>query len=130
MMGFGLSDFFAAWSVLGDATWRLLWYGDSLDILEDTPERLVVKSARGRFTFDRLRRAVLRKHRILTAFDEIESIDLETVPIDTHRCCWSLSLNRERGSSIYVGRTIDDAQASIVAAHIATVTGKPVVAIK
>jgi hypothetical protein len=129
-MGFGPSDLFAAWSALGDAVWRILWYGDALDIIEDTPQRLVVKSARGRFTFDQARRAVLKKDRLLARFDEIEQIELETVTIDSNKQHWSLRLGRERRSSIYIGRTIDDVQASIVAAHIGTVTGKPVVANK
>jgi len=128
MMGFGLSDLFAAYSSLGDAVWRFLWYGDSLEILEDAPERLVVKSARGVFSFDRLRRAVLRKDRILVRFEEIDSIDLQTAPLRGNNTHWSVWLVSERGSRLYIGRTIDDVQASIVAAHIAKVTGKPVIA--
>jgi hypothetical protein len=129
-MKFGLSDLFAAWSALGDAVYRVLWYGDSLDILEDAPRRLVLKSARGRFTFDQARRAVLRRDRTLARFDEIRSIDLQTRTVDSDMYFWSLWLARERCSRIYIGRTIDDVQASIVAARIATLTGKPVVAIK
>jgi hypothetical protein len=128
-VAFGLSDLFAAYTALGDAVWRLLWLGDSLEILEEAPDRLVVKSARGRFAFDQARQAVLRKNRILASFDEIKSIDLKTVRIDRNNYHWSLWLSRDRRSRIYIGRTIDDVQASIVAAHISKMTGRPVAAI-
>jgi hypothetical protein len=127
-VAFGLSDLFAAYGALGDAVRRFLWLGDSLEILEDAPDHLIVKSARGRFTFDQTRRAVLRKDRVLVSFDDIKSIDLKTVQIDSNNYHWSLWLGRDRRARIYLGRTIDDVQASIVAAHIARVTGKSVTA--
>ena len=96
-----------------------------LEIVEDGPERLVVKSTRGELTFDPVRRKVLHKERVLSRFDEIKSSDLTRMTSRRRNTGWWIWVSRERRSRTYIGRTTDDVQACIVAAQLARVTGKP-----
>ena len=63
---------------------------------------------------------------LLARFDEIKSIDITRHSSDDEPDSWLVSLNLSWFSSVNIGRTTDDTNASIVAARISTFTGKRV----
>ena len=120
-----IRDFFSAF--LNEAK-NAFSFTSSLEILDENDLTLVLKSGSKQLIVDKRLRAVKSGAQILTLFDTIETIDLKH-----HRNgaddpeTWSVSLNlKGRLSSISIGSTRDDVEASIVAARISTFMGKKV----
>ena len=74
-------------------------------------------------TFDRRRKVVLRGGRVLARFADIESVDVTHVIDDDRPECWKVGFSTGMFSSVEIGRTRDDVEASIAAARVATVAG-------
>lgn len=116
---------------------RLAWLGRALtprpgprplEILQADELRLVIQGRGGPLCVDRRRRAVTRNGRLLVAFDAVIQ-----VAVRHHRGDddsperWSVDLHVKGWfSDIHVGSSVDDADASIAAARIATFMGRPV----
>ena len=75
-------------------------------------------------TFDRRRKLVLRGGRVLAKSADIASIDVTHVRRDDEQPeYWRVSLGTGMFSSVELGRTRNDVEASIAAARVATVMG-------
>ena len=129
-MGFGLRDIFAAYERLGDAVWRGVMSGNALRIVEEDGNRLALKTARGLFTLDANLRTIRRKDRLVARFGEISRVLLRTISVDENNDMWSVSLEKADGGLVDLGRSIDDVEASIAAAHLARLIGVGVDAVR
>jgi hypothetical protein len=75
-------------------------------------------------TFDRRSHLVLRGGRTLGRLADVKSVDIQHVCWDDERPeYWRVSLGRGTFSSIEIGTTRDDVEASIAAARLSTVAG-------
>jgi hypothetical protein len=106
----------------------LLAPASSFKIVQQDDLVLVLQSGSRRLVFNKRYRSVKDGTKLLAQFDAIESIDLCHRPdSDGAPECWSVSLNLKGWfSSVYIGVTCDDVDASIIAARIGTMTGKRV----
>ena len=129
-MGFGFRDIFAACERLGDAVWRGVMSGNALRIVEEDGNRLALKTARGLFTLDANLRTIRRKDRLVARFGEISRVLLRTISVDENNDMWSVSLEKANGGLVDLGRSIDDVEASIAAAHLARLIGVGVDAVR
>jgi len=114
------------------AFWRSLApEGDAL-----APEPAVVELDASRFEFhwrgqpllvDRRADTVLRGGRALLELSAIRTIDVTRFwPEDDDRDWWKVSLATDEFASQEIGRTLDDVEASIAAARLATALDVPV----
>lgn len=92
-------------------------------------QRLVLDSAHGRFSFERLPRVVLKDEAEVCRFDDIESIDLAGFPGGRGAPSWSVTLYCGFTRRITVGRTYDDGEASVTGARLARLIGCKVVSL-
>lgn len=92
-------------------------------------QRLVLDSAHGRFSFERLTRMVLKDGDEVCRFDDIESIDLAGFPGGRGAPSWSVTLYCGFTRRITVGRTYDDGEASVTGARLARLIGCKVVSL-
>jgi hypothetical protein len=109
----------------------LLMASYALELLDSDENRLRVRSQGEEIVADRRLGLVRRGATTLARFDQIRSIDLRHHPAGNgdepeH---WSVSLHLSWYSQVFVGRTTDDAEASIVAAHLSTLTGHRVLSL-
>ena len=103
----------------------------------DSPARLVIESnwlwMVRTYTFDGSRRAVLagaRGERVLVHFHQIHSVDVRTLRNDNGSVAgYAIALHRGLFDNVHLGSTCDDAEASIVAARVSTITGVKVLAL-
>jgi hypothetical protein len=94
-----------------------------LEIIDDRPDRLELRTGRGHFVFDGRRRLVSRDGRTVLRFDQLESVDLIADKDSGGLMEWKIDLYVSFFRRIRVGSSLDDAQASIVGARIITITG-------
>lgn len=74
-------------------------------------------------TFDRRRKVILRGGRVLAKSADIKSVDITHVQDDEAPDYWKVGLSTGIFSKVELGTTIDDVEASIAAARVATVAG-------
>lgn len=100
-----------------------------IEIAEQIPTRLVWRS-RGRETVaDQRLSAVIRNGRVMARFASIQSIDIQRDGGDrTER--WNVSLHMGGRSRLHLASSSDATDASILAAHLSTLTGKKVQAVR
>jgi hypothetical protein len=100
----------------------------SMTIIEQDEMRMVVESGGKQIVVNKRYRSVKTGAKVLALFDKIRFIDItyhEAIDygeVDT----WTVTLNLNWRSSVKIGRTEDEADASIVAARLGTMTGKKV----
>lgn len=99
-----------------------------LQILRFDEEQLVIRGCEGRLCFERRRRLVRKSGRVVASFEAITQVRLvHHRGGDDHPASWSVDLHVKGWfSDVRVGTSEDDVDASIAAARIATVVGKPV----
>jgi hypothetical protein len=99
-----------------------------IHIKVDSPARLVIEAGwlwtTRSHTFDATRRVVLRNGRVLARFNQLHSVDVRAVH-DRYGAVTGYAIALHRGwlDNLHLGSTSDDAEASIVAARISTITG-------
>ncbi|NRR33476.1 hypothetical protein HSX11_25200 [Oxalobacteraceae bacterium] len=99
--------------------------------IEDENENGLVLSADGwPITFDKRSQVVSCYGQPAVTFSSIESVVLAHFTNGKRFEWWVLSLMLRGGKTLAIGRSTDGAQASIVAAHVATITAKRVSAVK
>jgi len=106
----------------------------AIRILQDDG-RVLVLDCRGReLRLDRRFGTVKSGSRVLARFSEIRAIVVSHSRLGGAHVreempeLWTVTLSLGWFSRVHVGRTHDDAEASVVAARIASLTGKPVTA--
>jgi hypothetical protein len=96
----------------------------TIEIIADHDRSLIVKSEKGTTEFNKIRRIVQSGSNKLTPFKAIKSIDITYKASTSDRPeRWIVSLNLNWYSSIRVGTTCSQVDASIIGAHISTATG-------
>jgi hypothetical protein len=100
----------------------------SLEIVRQDDDQLVLKNNSRQFIVNKRLHNVTSGTQVIALFDAIESID-----IARHRTSdkapeyWSVSLTvKGQALPVIIGHSLDDADASIVAARISALTGKNV----
>jgi hypothetical protein len=92
--------------------------------LVDSDENFVrIRSQGEDIVADRRLRIVRRGATTLVRFEQIRSIDIRHHRNDDELEHWSVSLHLSWYSQVFIGRTTDSTEASIVAAHLSTLTG-------
>jgi acyl-coenzyme A thioesterase PaaI-like protein len=78
------------------------------------------------FLFDTNGRTILRAGRAIATYDAVRSIGISERRDENHGTSWRVTLETGFLRGVLVGSTSDQADASIAAAHLATVLGKQV----
>jgi hypothetical protein len=99
------------------------------ELVENSEERLLLRSSYGEFLFDKVAQNVLRGMTEISTFQEIHSIDIAAFPGGMGERSWSIVLFRSFLDRITVARTYDDGEASVLAAKLSRVLGCKVIAI-
>ena len=102
--------------------------GSRVKIQTDTPYRLVLEVNFRQIVLDKRSQLVSSSGKLLARFDDIQAIELihQINGTGQRKGEWWVVHLRLAGQNIRIGQTIDDVQASIVAAHMSKITGKPV----
>jgi hypothetical protein len=100
--------------------------GVPLEILELSASRLQVGSGAGAVIFDAKFKHVVKRAKKVLDFAHIDHIEVSRHCDDDDGDYWKVSLYVNFWRRLTVGRTTDDTDASIAAARIAALTGKPV----
>ena len=100
-----------------------------LEVIENSEERLALRSSYGAFVFDKTGRNVSRDGVVVCEFGEVQSVDVGAFLGGRGERSWSIVLFRSIIDRITVARTYDDGQASIVAAKLARMLGCKVIAL-
>lgn len=119
---------------------RVLFFGGTgnVRVKLDSPARLVIEEdwiwTVRTHTFDASRRVVLqrfgqRRDRELARFGQLHSVDLRRLYRDGSVVGYTISLRRGWLDNLNIGSTEDDAQASIIAARVSTITGVKVLSL-
>jgi len=101
----------------------------SLQITEQSVDRVRVESELGAAVFDLNLRIVQLEPGRQIGFAEIQSVDIGRFPGGRGEPSWSVSLYLGPLRSIPVGRTYDDGDASVIAAKLARRIGCKVIAV-
>jgi len=95
-----------------------------IEMVSEDASQLVLQSSDRNTVINKRHRTVKTGTELLARFDEIKFIDITRHLNDNGSDSWSVSLSLSWFSSVNIGRTTDDTNASIVAARIGTITGK------
>jgi hypothetical protein len=77
-------------------------------------------------TFTRNYRTISRSGRVIARFDEIRKVGIKVYKDEGVPFSWAVRLRVSWWRTMHLGRTRDDVTASICAAHVSTIMGKPV----
>lgn len=99
-----------------------------VEIVEAGESLLCIRSSHGEFVFDRVQRQVLRDGTPVATFDSVQSVDISSLPGREDARSWALSLYITFFQRVTIGRTVDDGEASVIAAKVAGVLGCKVLA--
>jgi len=110
-----LGQFFAAYS----------W----IEIVEEKKDRLVLSVNTRHVIADNVSRLVSAAGRSVASFEAIQSVEVQHCRNGKRLEWWVVSLHLLGGRRLRIGRTADEVQASIVAAHLSTILGKGVLAV-
>ena len=95
-------------------------------ITDDSPARLAVRCGGSLTDFHRQTGDILQNSRLVASFSTVERVELRQVQRARESPRWEIGLCLEGDRHVRVGQSPEPEEASIVAAHIATATGKPV----
>lgn len=107
----------------------LLMSSHELELLESDENFVRIRSQGEDIVADGRLRIVRRGATTLVRFEQIRSIDLRHHRGDEDAEHWTVSLHLSWYSQVFIGRTTDSAEASIVAAHLGTITGHRVLSL-
>jgi hypothetical protein len=109
---------------------RFLVWSHNIDVIDVQPNRLVLNSNNRRVIADRRTRNIMAADRVIASFDAVESIEIRHFENGDGPAYWTVSLATTARKRVPIGKTFDDAQASVAAARLATITSKKVVAVR
>ena len=99
-----------------------------IEILEERPERLVLRVGRRQIVVDRASRTIRSGGRLLAPFGAIETIEVERRQHGDDGEIFRVRLRLLRDRFVVIGQSFDDLDVSLVAAKLSTLTDKRVVA--
>ena len=108
---------------------QLLSSSPTIKIVEHSDRHLILSSEGRRVVIDKRFKTVKSGSKVLAHFDSVQSIDLRLDRCNDGPDTWTVSLYLGLLSRVHIGRSNDDTEASICAAHCSTVTGKKVLAL-
>ena len=97
-----------------------------IEIENESRDHLVLNVNSRRIIFNKRSQTVSSSGQVLTSFRTIASIDIDRCVDEDDGVYYAVCLRQAGRRSIEIGRTKDEVQASIAAAHISTITGKEV----
>jgi hypothetical protein len=109
---------------------RLTVWSNNIDVIDVQPNRLVLNANNRRIVADRRTRNFMAADRVIASFDTVESIEIRYVENGDGPEYWTVSLATTAHKRVAIGKTFDDAQASVAAARLATIASKKVVAVR
>jgi hypothetical protein len=92
----------------------------------ETSEYLELRYGSLRTVFDRTSEQVSQNGKIVALLPLVERVHIHRPPSQEGRVNWFITVQVQGGRHVHVGQATDDTDASIVGAHIATVTKRPV----
>src|SRR5450432_3704626 len=95
-------------------------------ITEDSPARLAILYGTSLTVFNRQTGQILQDSKLVATFPTVALIELQQVQRARDSLRWEIGLRLCDGRILKVGQLGEPEEASIVAAHIGTATGKPV----
>lgn len=98
-----------------------------LEIVEESPTRVTVRSGPTITTFDRATAKVEQNGRLVAMMDLIEKVELHQPMNQEGPPNWYVTVHIAGRKQVVVGQVTDELDASIVGARISKVTGRPVV---
>ena len=100
-----------------------MFRGPTFDIEEQSRRCLRLRYGRTRMVFDQDFLMVMRDGSAVAAFASISSVEISRSRSSDRPERWVVRLILHEGRTVFVGSVLEDVQASIVAARIATITG-------
>ena len=100
-----------------------------IEIVEQDDTRLVLRAVGREIVVNKRYRTVKSGQKVLARFDSIRAIEVAREHGDDGPETWKVSLYLSWWSRVHIGWTDDATDASIVGAHLSTVTGKKVIAL-
>ena len=119
-----------AWRLLAHAVASFWW--PKLSIVTDQPGLLVLNANGFTVTASRTEQVVMLNSQPVAFFKGVKAIQLQHFTSgagNRKREWWIVSLQLSGRKAAYLGKTRDAIEASIAAARLSTLTGKPVVAL-
>jgi hypothetical protein len=107
----------------------LLMSSYKLELVDSDENRMLVRSQGEDIVADRRLRVVRRGATTLARFEQIRSIDIRRHTGSEEPEHWSVSLHLSWYAQVFLGKTLDATEASIVAAHLSTLTGARVLSL-
>ena len=103
-------------------------FGERAISVESASERmLVLRYGRVRTVFDRSSGQVLQNGKLVGVLGSVERIELHRPTNQEGRANWFVTVRLNGARTVEVGQTTDATDASVIGAHISTVTARPVV---
>lgn len=117
------------WQALISALGQFFATYSWIEIVEDKQDRLVLSVNTRHVIADKISRLVSAAGRTVASFEAIQSIEVQHCRNGKRLEWWVVSLRLLSERRLRIGRTSDEVQASIAAAHLGTILGKDVRAV-
>lgn len=106
---------------------RRLFGERAISVESESLEALVLKYGGLRTVFDRESSKILQNGKLVGVLNLVDRVQLHRPLPQEGRANWYVTVHLQGARQVEVGQTTDRTDASLIAAHIATVTGCPVV---
>ena len=104
----------------------LEWLQDGIHLIAEDERQLVLRGCGVERVVDRRFKTVKTRGKVVARFEDIRSIDITRRFEDEGTIVWRVALNLGWLSTVKIGQTTDEVQASIAAARLCSFTGKEV----
>jgi hypothetical protein len=98
-----------------------------MEVIEDSPTHVTIRSGRITTTFDRLATKIVQNGRLVGMMDLIENVVLHQPLNQEGPPNWYITVHIAGRRQVEIGQVTDEIDASIVGARISKITGRPVV---
>ena len=98
----------------------------TVSVERETPELLELRYGAVRTVLDRAEQKITQNGRLVGVLPLVESIELHRPLNQEGTVNWFVTLHLRGGRQVEVGQLSDETDASIIGAHIASITGRPV----
>jgi hypothetical protein len=106
---------------------RRLFGERGIVVESQSPDVLVLTYGRLRTVFDRESSKIFQNNKLVGVMSLVERVQLHLAPQSEGALNWYVTVHLSGARQVEVGQTRDPADASLIGAHISTITGKRVV---